>query len=85
MGAPELEHRMYGYHQKLTVNCILYTILLMLSPTQEACLPTHNYIYIYVCVWPPRISFIQVFDRFLTSLMDRMKKTRISDVGKKCY
>ena len=22
--------------------------------------------------WPPRISFIQVFDRFLTSLMDRM-------------
>ena len=25
--------------------------------------------------WPPRICFVQVFDRFLTSLMDRMIKT----------
>ena len=25
--------------------------------------------------WPPCISFIQVFDRFLTSLMDRMIKS----------
>ena len=26
-------------------------------------------------LWPPRVSFIQVFDRFLTSLMDRMIKS----------